>query len=98
MPPGTTPFNSFPERAATIGGVMQTCELGDPCLPHEDKDMIGRTAGIGVVRADPQRRAVVHQPIEHVWRFVVSSPGEFSPNRAAEKPTLRYAADALTVV
>ena len=28
----------------------------------------------------------------------VSAPGEFSPNRAAEEPTLRYAGDALTVV
>ena len=27
----------------------------------------------------------------------VSSPGEFSPNRAVEKPTLRYAVDALSV-
>jgi hypothetical protein len=41
MPPGQTPFNSFPEWASVIGGVMQSCELGDPCLPHEDKDLVG---------------------------------------------------------
>ncbi|HET7448700.1 MAG TPA: hypothetical protein VFJ49_12475, partial [Methyloceanibacter sp.] len=29
---------------------------------------------------------------------MLSSPGEFSPNRAAEKPTLRYGGDALSVV
>jgi hypothetical protein len=41
MPPGATPFNSFPQWASVIGGVMNTCELGDPCQPHEDKDLIG---------------------------------------------------------
>jgi hypothetical protein len=37
MPPGKTPFSSFPKWAAVIGGVMQTCGLGDPCLPREAK-------------------------------------------------------------
>jgi hypothetical protein len=41
MPPGTTPFNSFPEWASVLGGVMCTGKLGDPCLPHEDKDLVG---------------------------------------------------------
>ena len=41
-----------------------------PSSVQRIKDVIGRAAGVGVVRADPQRRAVVHQPIEHVWRFV----------------------------
>jgi hypothetical protein len=52
MPPGATPFNSFPEWASVVGGVMQTCNLGDPCLPHEDKDLIGgdrRTAAMNAL-------------------------------------------------
>jgi hypothetical protein len=38
MPKGETPFTSFPEWAAVIGGVM-TCsgiDLGNPCLPHAE--------------------------------------------------------------
>ena len=31
-PCGTTRFASFPEWAATVGGVMQVNDLGDPCL------------------------------------------------------------------
>jgi len=41
MPAGKTPFNSFPQWASVVGGVMQSCELGDPCLPHVDKDLVG---------------------------------------------------------
>lgn len=41
MKHGSSPFNSFPQWAAVIGGVMKECKLGDPCLPHEDKDSIG---------------------------------------------------------
>lgn len=33
-PPGQTPFNSFPEWARVVGGVMTCCDLGNPCLPH----------------------------------------------------------------
>ena len=33
MPPGPSPFASFPEWAATVGGVMHHSALGDPCLP-----------------------------------------------------------------
>lgn len=35
-PRGTTPFSSFPEWAAIVGGIMQVNGLGDPCLPHDD--------------------------------------------------------------
>ena len=28
------------------------------------------TAGVGVVGTDPQRYAMMHQPVEHVGRFV----------------------------
>jgi hypothetical protein len=41
MPKGDTPFNSFPQWANVVGGIMQTCELGNPCLPDKDKDSIG---------------------------------------------------------
>jgi hypothetical protein len=40
-PPGKTPFNSFPEWARTVGGIMTRCGLGDPCLPHESEPEIG---------------------------------------------------------
>lgn len=31
-----TPFSSFPEWAKICGGIMETCELGDPCLTNDD--------------------------------------------------------------
>ena len=30
-PAGKTPFNSFPEWARVVGGIMNCCGLGDPC-------------------------------------------------------------------
>jgi hypothetical protein len=51
MPAGLTPFNPFPEWAAVIGGVMHTCKLGNPCLPHEDKDLIARDRRTTAMRA-----------------------------------------------
>jgi hypothetical protein len=51
MPPGATPFNSFPEWAQVIGGVMQSCDFGDPCLPHEDQDLIGGDRRTTAMRA-----------------------------------------------
>jgi hypothetical protein len=41
MPSSTTPFTSFPKWAEVVGGIMAACELGDPCLPHQDQDLIG---------------------------------------------------------
>lgn len=35
-PAGPTPFNSFPEWASVVGGIMHAGGLGDPCLPHQD--------------------------------------------------------------
>ncbi len=35
-PPGKRPFNSFPEWATVVGGVMGFHNLGDPCEPHVD--------------------------------------------------------------
>lgn len=35
-PDGLTRFSSFPEWARVVGGVMVSCGLGDPCLPHTD--------------------------------------------------------------
>jgi DNA polymerase-1 len=40
-PPGKTPFNSFPEWARVVGGIMTCCGLGDPCLPHQQSARIG---------------------------------------------------------
>jgi DNA polymerase-1 len=40
-PPGKTPFNSFPEWARVVGGIMSCCGLGDPCLPHQQSARIG---------------------------------------------------------
>jgi len=40
-PHGKTIFNSFPAWAKILGGVMQAANLGDPCLPHQDEDLIG---------------------------------------------------------
>ena len=34
--PGVRPFNSFPEWASVVGGVMGFHGLGDPCEPHVD--------------------------------------------------------------
>ena len=31
-----TPFNSFPEWAGVVGGILHAGGLGDPCLPHHD--------------------------------------------------------------
>ena len=35
-PKGPTPFSSFPEWAAVVGGIMTCCGLGDPCQPQLD--------------------------------------------------------------
>jgi DNA polymerase I len=40
-PPGKTPFNSFPEWARVVGGIMTCCGLGDPCQPHNQSARIG---------------------------------------------------------
>lgn len=41
-PEGTTPFTSFPQWAATVGGILQFHGWGDPCLPHiENDDEVG---------------------------------------------------------
>jgi hypothetical protein len=41
MPYGKTLFISFPEWAGSIGGLMNFHSLGDPCLPHQDKGILG---------------------------------------------------------
>lgn len=40
-PPGPSTFNSFPEWARVVGGILTACRLGDPCLPHDCSDDIG---------------------------------------------------------
>lgn len=40
-PPGPTPFTSFPEWGHVVGGIVSTCGVGDPCLPHEDSHCSG---------------------------------------------------------
>ena len=39
--PGLTPFVSYPYWAEVAGGVMRVAQLGDPCLPHQDDDLLG---------------------------------------------------------
>ena len=36
----------------------------------ENEHMVRGAARVGVVRADLQLRAVMHQPVEHIWRLV----------------------------
>ena len=38
MPPGKTPFTSFPDWARVVGGIMVCNGLGDPCTKDEDED------------------------------------------------------------
>jgi DNA polymerase-1 len=40
-PQGLTPFTSFPEWGRIVGGIMVSCGLGDPCLPHENGNEVG---------------------------------------------------------
>jgi hypothetical protein len=40
-PPGTSPFASFPEWGAVVGGILQAAGLGDPCLADEAEAHIG---------------------------------------------------------
>lgn len=40
-PPGPTPFTSFSEWGRVVGGILASCNLGDPCLPHEDSQVSG---------------------------------------------------------
>ena len=53
-----------------IGEVAQP--RAEPKAQHgaQDEHVVRGAAGVGVMRADPQRGAVVHQPIQHVRRFV----------------------------
>ena len=40
-PHGPTPFTSFTEWGRVVGGILASCNLGDPCLPHEDSQVSG---------------------------------------------------------
>jgi len=40
-PAGPTPFTSFPSWAEVVGGIMNVCGLGDPCLPDGDEINLG---------------------------------------------------------
>lgn len=40
-PAGPTPFTSFPEWSATVGGIMCAADLGDPCITPPDDAGIG---------------------------------------------------------
>jgi hypothetical protein len=40
-PLSNSPFNSYPRWAEVVGGVMSVCKLGDPCLEHQDDDLLG---------------------------------------------------------
>jgi len=40
-PKGTLPFASFPEWAEICGGVMESCNLGNPCVLYKREDVGG---------------------------------------------------------
>lgn len=40
-PEGPTPFTSFPEWGRVVGGILTSCGLPDPCLPHEESQSSG---------------------------------------------------------
>ncbi len=42
-PKGTLPFASFPEWAEICGGVMEACEIGNPCVAYKREDVGGDT-------------------------------------------------------
>ena len=52
-PSGPTPFNSYPEWAAVVGGILHAGGLGDPCLPHQDDGL-----EVGGDREDRAMRAL----------------------------------------
>jgi Bifunctional DNA primase/polymerase, N-terminal len=39
--PGTLSFTSFSEWAATVGGILENAQLGNPCVKNDDIDSIG---------------------------------------------------------
>lgn len=41
MPKGETPFASFPIWAKICGGIMNVCDLGDPCIIRKDVMAVG---------------------------------------------------------
>lgn len=50
-PEGTTPFSSFPQWAAVVGGIMTFHGFGDPCLPNiEDGTGVGGDRGERAMR------------------------------------------------
>jgi hypothetical protein len=49
FPEGSTPFTTYPEWAAIVGGIMQVNGYGDPCLPFKGK--YDDTAGDNKTRA-----------------------------------------------
>jgi hypothetical protein len=53
-----------------IGEVPQPRAESEAQHRAEDEHMVRRATGVGIVRADPQRRPVMYQPVEHVRRFV----------------------------
>ncbi len=64
-PEGRTPFTSFPEWAATVGGIMTFHGLGDPCLPHvEDGSEVGGDRADRAMRA---LYAICHETHPDKW-------------------------------
>ncbi len=64
-PEGRTPFTSFPQWAATVGGIMTFHGLGDPCLPHvEDGSEVGGDRADRAMRA---LYALCHETYPDTW-------------------------------
>jgi DNA polymerase-1 len=63
-PSGPTPFTSFPEWGRVVGGIMVSCNLGNPCLPHPDEAEVG---GDRLTRAMKDLFGIWHQAHKEEW-------------------------------
>jgi len=63
-PDGKTLFASFPEWAKTVGGIMHTGDLGDPCLPDKRTTKDGGDEMTGDMR---ELFALAHEEIGDEW-------------------------------
>jgi len=63
-PDGKTLFASFPEWAKTVGGIMHTGDLGDPCLPDKRTTKDGGDEMTGDMR---ELFALAHEEFGDEW-------------------------------
>jgi len=83
-PDGPTPFNTAPEWARVVGGIMHACELGDPCQPHEYDGEIGGD------RMERAMRALYLMGFEHAQNTWVEKGKIFRLVSTANDEDLAY--------